>query len=185
MTIGEKIKNLRIKNQISQDEVAKVLNTSRQTVSKWERNYSQPNLDDIKILCELLNVSADYFLKNLPETQATATTAEAGLTEAEKDAVAMVDIKAQAKRQANVKRQAIVLVVFCIAAFVSTLVTVMLGLFAFPHIDGDVVVVMYSVDKIVFFSALFVTLAVCAETIRRIVLFVKHQRKTKTMRKQK
>ena len=38
MTIGEKIVHLRIANNISQEELAKALKTSRQSLSKWENN---------------------------------------------------------------------------------------------------------------------------------------------------
>lgn len=37
MLIGEKIRELRVQNQLSQESVAYLLGVSRQSVSKWEQ----------------------------------------------------------------------------------------------------------------------------------------------------
>ena len=62
MTIGEKIAHLRIVNNISQDELAKMMDVSRQTLSKWENDETQPQLDNIKELCKLFKISADELI---------------------------------------------------------------------------------------------------------------------------
>ena len=59
MTIGEKITHLRLVNNISQEGLAKTLNTSRQSLSKWENDEAVPSLSIIKQLCVLFKVSAD------------------------------------------------------------------------------------------------------------------------------
>ncbi|MBQ9969919.1 MAG: helix-turn-helix domain-containing protein [Oscillospiraceae bacterium] len=48
--LGNKIKQLRLRKGITQDTLAKALNVSFQTVSKWENNISMP---DIQILPEI------------------------------------------------------------------------------------------------------------------------------------
>lgn len=40
MTIGEKIKYLRQKNDVTQEKLAEYLNITYQSVSKWEHNVS-------------------------------------------------------------------------------------------------------------------------------------------------
>ena len=62
MTIGEKIVHLRIVNNISQEGLAKSLNVSRQSVSKWESDDSLPQIDKILELCKLFQISADELL---------------------------------------------------------------------------------------------------------------------------
>ena len=62
MTIGEKITHLRIVSGISQDELAKQLGVSRQSLSKWENDETQPQLDNVKQLCELFKISADELI---------------------------------------------------------------------------------------------------------------------------
>ena len=60
--LGDKIYNLRKNRKISQEEFAEILNTSRQAVSKWERNEAKPDIDKLILIAKLFNVSIDYLL---------------------------------------------------------------------------------------------------------------------------
>jgi len=60
----EKLKENREKHGISQEELASRLNTSRQTIQKWESGISMPDLENIVKLSELFNLSIDYLLKD-------------------------------------------------------------------------------------------------------------------------
>ncbi len=62
MTIGEKIKELRIKNDLTQEKLADYLFLSYQAVSKWECGLSNPDLSLIGPLTKLFNVTADELL---------------------------------------------------------------------------------------------------------------------------
>lgn len=50
LELGNKIKQLRLKKGVTQDTMAKALNVSSQTISKWENNISMP---DIQILPDI------------------------------------------------------------------------------------------------------------------------------------
>ena len=63
MNIGEKIYNLRKKKDMSQEDLASILNVSRQTISKWETGESNPDIDKIVPLCNFFEISTDEFLK--------------------------------------------------------------------------------------------------------------------------
>ena len=60
--LGERIANLRKERKVSQEELADVLNTSRQAISKWERGESDPDIDRLKDLAIYFGVSIDYLL---------------------------------------------------------------------------------------------------------------------------
>ena len=60
--LGERIANLRKNKGISQEELADVLLTSRQAISKWERGESDPDIGRLKDLAVYFNVSIDYLL---------------------------------------------------------------------------------------------------------------------------
>ena len=77
MILADKIIELRKKNGWSQEELADMLNVSRQSVSKWESAQSIPDMNRILKLSEVFGVSTDYLLKDelgtpeyvaLPET---------------------------------------------------------------------------------------------------------------------
>ena len=67
MTIGERIKQLRKKNDLTQEKLADYLCVSYQAVSKWECGLSSPDLALIVPLAKLLNVTTDELLGAVPE----------------------------------------------------------------------------------------------------------------------
>ncbi len=62
MTIAEKIKELRKKNDLTQEKLADYLGVSYQAVSKWECGVSSPDLSLIGPLTRLFHVSSDELL---------------------------------------------------------------------------------------------------------------------------
>lgn len=62
MTLGEKIAHIRIANNISQEKLASMLNVTRQSISKWESDESQPQIDKIIEFCDLFKISTDEML---------------------------------------------------------------------------------------------------------------------------
>ena len=64
MTIGEKIAQLRIAEDISQEQLAEKISVSRQSVSKWEMDQAVPQIDKVLQLCELFNISTDELLQD-------------------------------------------------------------------------------------------------------------------------
>ena len=59
MNFKENLKDLRIKNNLTQDDIAIRLNISRQSISKWESGVSEPNLETLEQLCDILNCSLE------------------------------------------------------------------------------------------------------------------------------
>ncbi|MBR5367226.1 MAG: helix-turn-helix domain-containing protein [Clostridia bacterium] len=61
-TIGERIRDLRKKRDLTQEKLADFLGVSYQAVSKWECNLTSPDLGLIGPLTKLLGVTADELL---------------------------------------------------------------------------------------------------------------------------
>lgn len=58
-----KILNEELKVQeISRYKIAKIMNVNKTTVTNWCEGITEPRATEIKTLCEILNVSADYLL---------------------------------------------------------------------------------------------------------------------------
>jgi len=58
---GKLIFKLRNEKGISQKELATLLNKSFQSISKWERGISIPDLDMILKICEVFDTSLGVF----------------------------------------------------------------------------------------------------------------------------
>ena len=61
--LGSKIAELRIRNGMTQEELAEQLRVSTRTVQKWEAGERMPEVDQLLQLSELFHVSTDYLLK--------------------------------------------------------------------------------------------------------------------------
>ena len=64
MTFGEKLKGLRKEKGYSQEEMAGLLEVSRQAVSKWESDRGIPEIDKLLQISNMFGVTLDYLLKN-------------------------------------------------------------------------------------------------------------------------
>lgn len=63
MDIGIKIKNARIKANLTQEQVAEFLGVSRQTISNWETEKTYPDIVSVVKMSDLYHVSLDHLLK--------------------------------------------------------------------------------------------------------------------------
>lgn len=59
---GDRLKELRQKKKLSQDELARMMNLSRTTITMWETNKREPDFESVKMLAEIFNVTTDYLL---------------------------------------------------------------------------------------------------------------------------
>lgn len=64
MTLGEKLKEARKQAGLSQEQLSEKLGISRSAVAKWEVDKGIPDVDNLKILSQLLDLSIDYLLDN-------------------------------------------------------------------------------------------------------------------------
>ena len=65
---SEKVKEIREKEGLTQDEFARDIFVSRTTVTKWETGKSLPNIDTLKLISEKYGVSIDELLHNEAES---------------------------------------------------------------------------------------------------------------------
>ncbi len=60
MSIGERISELRKNKELSQGELAKLLDISRQAVSKWENDQTSPDTLRLIRLADVLETDVEY-----------------------------------------------------------------------------------------------------------------------------
>lgn len=66
MDYTRKIRDLREDHDMTQAQVAIILNTTKNQIGKYERGEQDMNIKHLLTLCKFYNVSADYIL-GLPE----------------------------------------------------------------------------------------------------------------------
>lgn len=62
-SLGEALKENRIRCQMTQEFVAETLGVSRQSVSKWENGSSDPNASNLIALAKLYKISPEELLE--------------------------------------------------------------------------------------------------------------------------
>lgn len=62
MTLGGKLKSARKSVGLTQEQLAEKLLVSRQAITKWEADKGMPDIENLKQLSKLLDISIDYLL---------------------------------------------------------------------------------------------------------------------------
>lgn len=60
--IGERLKQMREKNGLTQTELATAMGVAQQAINRWERGKLDASLPALKDMARILGVSADYLL---------------------------------------------------------------------------------------------------------------------------
>lgn len=74
MTIGENIRRIRTTKKMSQEELAKQLFVSRQTISRWETGKVLPTMENVLELVTFFEKPIEYFIDNKNSTNITYST---------------------------------------------------------------------------------------------------------------
>ena len=69
MQYYEKLKELRMQNNMSQEQLAEQLHVTRQTVSKWEQGINQPDIFTLKQYATIFNVSLDELVGDVEQAK--------------------------------------------------------------------------------------------------------------------
>lgn len=64
MTVGERLRALRIQRGLTQQELAAQLKIDRSTLCKYETGYSEPKLDILRKVSKLFGVDYNYLLED-------------------------------------------------------------------------------------------------------------------------
>ena len=69
MTLGQKLKEIRKRLGLSQEQLAEIINVSRQAITKWENDAGIPDISNLQELSKVFGLTVDYLLNvqnNLP-----------------------------------------------------------------------------------------------------------------------
>lgn len=65
--IGKIIKKMRIDKNLTQAELAKMLNIDQTTLSGWERGYREPTFESIEKIAKICNYTINFINNNNKE----------------------------------------------------------------------------------------------------------------------
>ncbi|MED1091725.1 helix-turn-helix transcriptional regulator [Bacillus paramycoides] len=63
MLLNERLKQLRVQYNYTQENVAQKIGVSKQSVSKWESGKTYPDIDNLIILSDIYNVTIDELIR--------------------------------------------------------------------------------------------------------------------------
>lgn len=64
MSFSENLKQIRKEHRLSQEELAELLDVSRQAVSKWEQGQGYPEVEKLLLISRKLHISLDALMSN-------------------------------------------------------------------------------------------------------------------------
>lgn len=64
MTLGQKLKEIRKRFGLSQEQLAEIMNVSRQAITKWENDTGMPDTSNLQELSKVFGITIDYLLNN-------------------------------------------------------------------------------------------------------------------------
>ena len=67
--LPERIRQLRKSMKMTQQQIGEKANVSSQVISNWERGYSFPDHEDIRILAQIFQTTTDYLLGNIVSSE--------------------------------------------------------------------------------------------------------------------
>lgn len=64
MTLGQKLKEIRKRFGLSQEQLAEIMNVSRQAITKWENDGGMPDVSNLQELSKVFGITVDYLLND-------------------------------------------------------------------------------------------------------------------------
>ena len=153
MKFEEKLIKLRKQKSLSQEDLADVLNISRQAVSRWESGATLPDAPNLIAISDLFGVSIDYLLRDDYEQNGTVVNSSESK-----------NVNLQSKRYPH--KMFLVAFILWIVSAVCTIACAVLH-----FITGDIK-----------FGCVYVSLA-CVDIVFAIIFFTKYLKNNKSDKK--
>lgn len=147
MNLGENIYKFRKEKNLSQENLAELLEVSRQSISKWETNTSIPELDKLIKMSEIFGVSLDDLVKDLSLQENIAPPCPQKLEKQE--------IQNQKRESVGQTQKLIGIILLCFGILAFLLFTVLGGIFSgliisFPFIACAAICLIFKKRALLF-----------------------------------
>lgn len=135
LKIAEKLQAQRKAHGYSQEELADLLNVSRQAVSKWERGEASPDTDNLIALAKIYNITIDQLINSESEDEVVVEDKDEGKAQekdknesgAESIEVIQEDDDEDDEKKLSARQRAILAIVGGSASLIITLIYLIVG----------------------------------------------------------
>ncbi len=103
MLFNEKLKRIRKENNLTQEELSEKLNVSRQAITKWESGEGIPDIENLKQISNMFNISIDELVKEEKDINIDAKKQYMSVNELEIDHNKHFDINISKIFELNIK----------------------------------------------------------------------------------
>jgi len=79
-SIGQRLKDLRNKRNISQNELSKYIGVSKSSVNMYERDEREPGFETLEAIADFFNVNMDYLMGREPQISTSVNSQGATIT---------------------------------------------------------------------------------------------------------
>ena len=169
--IGEKIRTARKIKNISQEELADLVNVSRQTIYKWESGVICPSRKNAEMLCNVLNISMEYFYGDKFMDDKSGKS----------DDISVTDIKTENHSQIKASKNKgllIAIILLSLIFVISAIFTIILGFVVLTPNVGDAYVKGIDFDNYIFYIILTITLIIFLVILLLLVALFKKKRQS-------
>lgn len=129
MEFNNKLYNLRKQKGLSQEELANLLNVSRQTVSKWEVGDSTPDMEKLIAISDIFEISLDELVLDKVPVHVGEASTKSEIVNKLKQKVLTYENKQKTKRGLK-----LVAIIFGIIVFIDVIsMIVYFSLYGFPQ----------------------------------------------------
>jgi len=179
MGFNENLKLLRKQNNMTQDQLAEKLFVSRAAVSKWESGRGYPNIDSLKAITKLFNITLDALLSSEEVLDLAKANSSADIKKIELKVFGILDIMCIALlflpifAQSNGQIIVCVPLIFCttLPLWISILYFLLIGLVSVIGI-GEIITAYLSTKK---YSTLLQSLSFIICSILILLLIANQQ----------
>lgn len=130
MTLGEKIKELRIKNKLSQEELANKLGVTRQAVSKWEQNLALPDINNMILISKIFNVKVDELINYNSNLSNQNIKVDINNNDTSDDKESKLDLNSIKKEKEDIKNTPIYNILYSLTILICLVTFILVGMYA-------------------------------------------------------
>ena len=134
MEFKSSLKKYRIKNNLTQDDLGKKLGISGKVVSKWESGYNMPDIEKIKLLCEIFDCEYADLIGPEKKNKPNIKVKKESIKESAKETVNLNISKDDSKVLKCITKIAYILVKITKIAFYVLIPLIVIGMIMAPSI---------------------------------------------------